>query len=67
MGTKNQHLRLDIKSKDGKTMKLVAFFAPENWFKFEPGMILDILIKIAENEWNGTRSVEGRIIDILEP
>lgn len=67
MGTKNQHLRLDIKSKDGKTMKLVAFFAPENWFKFEPGMILDILIKIAENEWNGTRSIEGRIIDILEP
>ncbi len=67
MGTKNQHLRLDIKSKDGKTIKLVAFFAPENWFKFEPGMILDILIKIAENEWNGTRSIEGRIIDILEP
>ena len=46
-------------------MKLVAFFAPDDWLKLEPGEILDIVVRITDNEWNGHRSVEGRIVDVL--
>ncbi|MBR3230997.1 single-stranded-DNA-specific exonuclease RecJ [Candidatus Saccharibacteria bacterium] len=65
MGSDSQHLRLDIKDQGGKTMKLVAFFAPDDWLKLEPGEILDIVVRITDNEWNGHRSVEGRIVDVL--
>ncbi len=65
MGSESQHLRLDVRGKDGKILKLVAFFAPESWLKIEPGETLDIMIKLAENEWNGTRSVEGYIVDVM--
>lgn len=65
MGSEQNHLRLDVRGKDRKILKLVAFFAPENWLRIEPGEICDILVKVTENEWNGTRSVEARIVDIL--
>ena len=65
MGSENQHLRLDVRGKDGKILKLVAFFAPKSWLKIEPGEILDIAIRLVENEWNSTRSAEGYIMDIM--
>jgi hypothetical protein len=46
-------------------MRLVAFFAPSEWFEIAPGESKDILIRMMENEWRGTRSVEGRIVEIL--
>lgn len=66
MGDKGQHLRLDIRDKNGKTLKCVAFFAPEKWFNLYSDARYDIFIKPAENEWNGTRSIEARICDIIE-
>ena len=65
MGAEGQHLRLDVKGNDKKILKLVAFFAPESWLKIQPGEFYDINIKVIENEWNGTRSLEGRVVDIL--
>lgn len=67
MGDKNQHLRLDLKDKNGRTIKCVAFFAPDKWLNsLYPDEYYDFLIKPVENEWNGTRSVEARICDIIE-
>ena len=65
MGDKNQHLRLDLRDKNGKTIKCVAFFAPEKWFNLYQDEKYDFLIKPIENEWNGTRSVEARLVDII--
>ena len=65
MGAEGQHLRLDVRDNKGKILKLVAFYAPSDWLHLEPGAQLDIIIKLTENEWNGTRSIEGRIIDIV--
>ena len=42
-------------------MKLVAFYAPEEWMEVEKGMRADILVGLTPNEWNGITSVEGRI------
>lgn len=65
MGDKGQHLRLDIRGKDGKIIKLVAFFAPEKWFTLMEEDQCDFLIHPLENEWNGVRSVEGRLLDVI--
>lgn len=65
MGDKGQHLRVDLKGKDGKILKCVAFFAPEKWFNLDDYNAYNFLIKPIENEWNGVRSIEACLIDIL--
>lgn len=62
MGSDEQHLRLLVRDRDGATMKLVAFNAPKKWLETNVGSKMDIWSYIEENEWNGLRSVEGRII-----
>ncbi|MBQ1528216.1 hypothetical protein IIZ77_01040, partial [Candidatus Saccharibacteria bacterium] len=64
MGASEQHLRLLVRGEDGKTLKLVAFGVPEEWRRVENGERVDILAQVEENEWNGLRSVEGRILDL---
>lgn len=64
MGGDGQHLRLIVRGEDGKTMKLVAFNVPETWRRVENGQETSILINVEENEWNGLRSVEGRILEM---
>ncbi len=65
MGDKGQHIRIDIKGKDGKILKCVAFSAPETWFNLDNYEPHDFMVKPIENEWNGVRSVEARLIDVL--
>lgn len=63
MGKEQNHLRLDLK-KGQKTIKSVAFFAPKDWFSLYEDEKYNFLIKPTENEWNGVRSIEARLIDI---
>lgn len=65
MGAEENHLRLDISDKEGNTLKLIAFYAPEKWLNLDPETPLDILFKPVENEFRSVRSVEGRIVDII--
>lgn len=62
MGTRDEHLRLLVRGKDGEQLKLVAFYAPEEWLKAMRGQRGDIWITLTSNEWNGMRNVEGRIL-----
>ena len=64
MGDKGQHLRLDLKTRDGKIIKCVAFFAPEKWFNLYDDETYNFIIKPVENNWNGVRSIEARLLDI---
>ena len=64
MGASEQHLRLLVRGEDGKTLKLVAFGVPEEWRRVENGERVNLLAQVEENEWNGLRSVEGRILDL---
>lgn len=64
LGEEGKHLSLLVRGKDDKTLKLLAFSAPKKWLNFEPGDKANILIQIMENEWNGVRSLEGRILDV---
>ena len=66
MGTERNHLRLDLRDKSGKYLKLVAFFAPEEWLQLDPQFDrIEPLIKLTENDYNGVKSVEARICDII--
>ena len=64
MGDGGKHLRLDLKN-GNKTLKCIAFFAPERWFSLYPDERYDFLLRPAENEFRGTRSIEARLLDIL--
>lgn len=64
MGNENQHLRLDVKGKDGKIIKLIAFFAPEDWLNLDYADKIEPVVQLMENEFNGVRSVEARILEI---
>ena len=64
MGADRNHLRIDMKDSHGNILKLVAFFAPDQWLELRAGDAISPLIKISANEFNGVTSVEGRIVDI---
>jgi len=64
MGAEGQHLGLLVRGGDGALLKLVAFSAPEAWRQIGQGERANILISLEENEWNGTKSAEGRIVDL---
>lgn len=65
MGADGQHLCLMVRDRKGNRIKLVAFYAPAEWFEVQPGDERSILMQVTENEWNGVCSVEGRIVDML--
>lgn len=67
MGADRNHLRLDLKDKNGKYFKLVAFYAPDNWLSIDPTdptIKIEPLVKLTENDFNGVKSVEARIVDL---
>lgn len=66
MGSERNHLRLDLRDSHGKYLKLVAFFAPPEWLELDPQFdCIEPLIKLTENDFNGIKSVEARICDII--
>jgi single-stranded-DNA-specific exonuclease len=64
MGQRGEHLRLTARGRDGVILKLVAFFAPEEWLAVRNGAKIAVLAHLTENVWQGVRSVEGRILEI---
>ncbi len=66
MGAERNHLRLDLRDKQGKTMKLVSFYAPDRWLNLDPEHDqIEPLVKFIENDFNGVKSIEARICDII--
>ena len=67
MGADRNHLRLDLRDKNGKFFKLIAFFAPEEWLNLDPATDhIEPLVKLTENDFNGVKSVEARLIDLTK-
>ena len=66
MGTEGKHLKITVFDEDANVMRLVAFYASEEWFEIQPGEMISVLISPIVNEWNGVSSVEGRIIQVMK-
>ena len=65
MGADRNHLRLDLRDEKGKYLKVVAFYAPEKWLSLDPAFDrIEPLIKLTENDYNGVKSVEARLVDL---
>ncbi len=63
MGANGQHVKLEAKAADGTTMQLLAFNAPDQFF-IEPGTVISSWYQPDINEWQGRRSVEGRLLHL---
>lgn len=63
MGDSGQHLKLCFKDNNGNKLDCVAFNAPD-YFCVEVGMIVDASYQPILNEWQGNKSVEGKLVDI---
>lgn len=67
MGAERNHLRLDLRDKKGKYLKLISFFAPEEWLNLDPELDrIEPLVKLIENDWNGVKSIEASVVDIIK-
>jgi len=64
LGEKQEHLRLLVWDNSGESIKLMWFYAPEKYLNISPGGTANIWITLEENEFRGTRSIEGRILKI---
>lgn len=61
MGVDSQHVKLQVQDKTGKNIELLAFSALAHWF-IEPGEYINVWFEPNLNEWNGNKSVEGRLV-----
>lgn len=61
MGSDAQHVKLAVQDAGGKTLELLAFSASNEWF-VEPGTRVSVWFHPTLNEWQGRRSVEGRLV-----
>lgn len=64
VGAQNQHLKLTLQSKDGKKFPAIAFKFGSFIDQLSLGDEIDIAFELDENEWNGNRELQLRIVDI---
>ncbi len=64
LGADGKHLRLTVWDQNGKSLKLIQFYAPEEYLHLRGGETINAWITLGENEYRGLRSVEGRIIKL---
>lgn len=63
MGAEGQHVKLELKDASGEYMHMLAFSAPPHFFVV-PGEIVSVWFQPDINEWNGNRTVEGRLLHL---
>lgn len=61
LGAEGRHVKLQVQDKDGIKIELLAFGAPASWF-VDPGEYVNVWFQPNINEWNGNRTVEGRLL-----
>lgn len=64
MGTEGQHVKLETQDSSGLKMQFLAFNAPDHFF-VEPGEMIDVWYQPDINEWQGRRSIEGRLLHLI--
>jgi single-stranded-DNA-specific exonuclease len=61
MGADAQHVKITLQDEHNSKMEFLAFNAPESFF-VEPGEYVTIWFQPSVNEWQGRRTVEGRLL-----
>ena len=63
MGADGQHVKLTLRDKNDVALQMLAFNAPEEFFR-EVGDEVSAWFQPTINEWQGMRSVEGRLLHL---
>lgn len=63
MGSDGQHVKLELADAAGVILSMLAFSAPEHFF-VEPGERVTVWYQPDINEWQGRRTVEGRLLHL---
>jgi len=63
MGADGQHVKLALRDNNGRVLPMLAFNAPEEFFR-EPGDEVAVWFQPTVNEWQGVRTVEGRLLHV---
>ena len=63
MGDSSQHVKLTLKDDTGRKIDALAFSAPQHFF-VDPGTRINVWCTVELNEWNGNRSVEGKLLHL---
>ena len=63
MGSDGQHIKLELKNSANKKLQFLAFSAPDYFF-VNPGAHISVWYHLDINEWQGRRSVEGRLLHL---
>lgn len=63
MGNEGQHIKLELADGSSNLMQFLAFNAPENYF-VEPGERVSVWFQLTLNEWQGRKSLEGRLLHL---
>ena len=63
MGADGQHVKLALRDNNGRVLQMLAFNAPEEFFR-EPGDEVMAWFQPTINEWQGVRTVEGRLLHV---
>lgn len=63
MGADCQHVKLELKDSNGKLLQFLAFNAPKHFF-VQPGEYVSVWFHPSVNEWQGRRTVEGRLLHL---
>ncbi|MFA7663023.1 MAG: single-stranded-DNA-specific exonuclease RecJ [Patescibacteria group bacterium] len=65
LGKTENHLRLMVKQGAIGPKKMLGFFMAKDWgSKIKIGDHVDAIVEISVNQWNGTRELEFRIVDL---
>jgi len=64
MGADNQHVKLTLKDDQGNSFDALAFNAPDHFF-VDPGARVHVWCTVEFNEWQGRRSVEGKLLHLV--
>lgn len=63
MGSNGQHVKLSLRDQGGRVLQMLAFNAPEEFFR-EVGDKITAWFQPTLNEWQGARTVEGRLMHV---
>ncbi|HEX4661987.1 MAG TPA: single-stranded-DNA-specific exonuclease RecJ [Candidatus Saccharimonadales bacterium] len=66
MGDAKQHLKLQCSDSAGNYFSVIAFNKAAE-IRAKPGDIADVWIELTLNEWQGRRTVEGRLLKLVLP
>jgi single-stranded-DNA-specific exonuclease len=65
LGKTESHLRLMVRQGDCGPKKMLGFSMAKDWgSKIKIGDRIDAVVEISVNQWNGTRELEFRIVDL---